>query len=178
MLSPILGSWDNPPLAAQECLKQGDAVGVFYVTKVAGAVNDGVVPGDQLCYRCRYGSRPLVMIFARRTGGRLTELVRRVDRAVASNRSSSLKGMVTLVGSDATELKQHAETVARHASVREVPVVVSEERETGPVNYKIPADAAVTVVVAKDSQVVKLHTYDVDKIDIGQVMTEVQQILR
>ena len=50
-------------------LQQGDSVGVFYVTKVAGATNDGVAPGEQLCYRCRYGSSPIIMVFARRTGG-------------------------------------------------------------------------------------------------------------
>ena len=152
---------------ADHCLKRGDAVGVFYVTKVAGAVDDGVVPGEQLCYRCRYGSRPMVMVFARRTGGRLTELVRRLDRAVASNRRSSLKGMVTFVGGDATELKQRAATVAEEAAVKKVPVVVARETETGPTNYKLPADAAVTVVVAKDSQVVKTHTYDEDNINVS-----------
>jgi hypothetical protein len=165
-------------LAADRCLQRGDAVGVFYVTKVAGAVDDGVVPGEQVCYRCRYGSRPIVMVFARRTGGRLTELVRRLDRAVAINRRSSLKGMVTFVGGDATELKQRAASVAEEAAVKKVPVVVAQETETGPANYKLPADAAVTVVVAKDSQVVTTHTYDEDNINVSEVMTEVQQILR
>ncbi len=163
---------------ADPCLQRGDAVGVFYVTKVAGAVDDGVVPGEQLCYRCRYGSRPMVMVFARRTGGRLTELIRRLDRAVASNRRSSLKGMVTFVGGDATELKQRAAAVAEEAAVKKVPVVVAQETEKGPSNFKLPADAAVTVVVAKDSQVVNTHTFDEDNINVSEVMTDVQQILR
>jgi hypothetical protein len=152
-------------------------VGVFYVTKVAGAKDDGVAPGDQLCYRCRYGSRPLVMIFARRTGGRLTELVRRVDRAVANNKQSSLKGMVTFVGDDSQQLKECAESVAETADVSKLPVVVSQAPSTGPENYNLPPDAAVTVVVAKDSQVVSARSYDVETIDVGEVMTDVQQLL-
>lgn len=163
--------------AAGECLKRGDAVGVFYVTKIAGAEDDGVNPGEHVCYRCRYGSRPLVMVFARRTGGRLTELVRRLDRAVATHQSSSLKGLVTFVGEDNAELELNAQSVAETAAVKKVPLVVAKERSTGPINYKLSADAAVTIVVAKDSQVVHTHTYDVDKIDVSTVMTEVQQIL-
>ena len=173
----LAGLSSTQSFAAGECLKQGDAVGVFYVTKVAGAEDDGVVPGEHLCYRCRYGSRPLVMVFARRTGGRLTELVRRLDRAVATNQDSSLKGLVTFVGEDATELKQSAASVAANAEVKKVPLVVAQEPKTGPVNYKLSADAAITIVVAKDSQVVHTHTYDVDKIDVAEVMTEVEQIL-
>jgi hypothetical protein len=144
---------------------------------VAGATDDGVAPGEQLCYRCRYGSRPLVMIFARRTGGRLTELVRRVDRAVANNQQSSLKGLVTFVGEDSRELKQCAESVAETADVSKVPVVVAQEPSTGPENYNLAPDAAVTVVVAKDSQVVSTHSYDVETIDVAEVMTDVQQVL-
>ncbi len=48
---------------AEECLKQGDPIGAFYVTKVAGADEDGVPVGEELCYRCKYGSRPMVMVF-------------------------------------------------------------------------------------------------------------------
>ena len=164
--------------AQQACLQQGDPVGVFYVTKVAGAEDDGVVPGENLCYRCRYGSRPLVMVFARRSGGRLTELVRRLDRAVESNRSSSLKGLVTFVGESSSEATERAATCAQTAAVKTVPVVIANEASTGPVNYKLASDAAVTIVVAKDSQVVNMHTYDVDKIDVSAVMSEVEQILR
>lgn len=171
------GLWNARSISAAECLQQGDAVGVFYVTKVAGAEDDGVIPGEHLCYRCRYGSRPLVMVFARRTGGRLTELVRRLDRAVATNQDSRLKGLVTFVGEDAAEMKLSAESVAEMAAVKKVPLVVAKEPITGPINYKLSADAAITIVVAKDSQVVNTHTFDVDTIDVAKVMTDVQQIL-
>lgn len=176
-LLPGLAGKDEA-VAADRCLQRGDTVGVFYVTKVAGAEDDGVVPGARLCYRCRYGSRPMVMVFARKTGGRLTELVRRLDTAVSTNRQAKLKGLVTLLGGEVTELKERAADVAQTASVKTVPVVVANEPETGPANYKLPEDAAVTIVVAKDSQVVTTHTYEVDNIDVSTVMTEVQQILR
>ena len=158
-------------------LIQGDAVGVFYVTKVAGAEDDGVQPGEDLCYRCRYGSCPMVMVFARRTGGRFTGLVKQIDAAVSANQEFRLKGLVTLLGESSSELKEAAIQVAEETAVTHVPVVIAKEFKTGPLNYKLPSDAAITVVVAKDSQVVSTHTFTVEEIDIAAVMNEVNQIL-
>jgi hypothetical protein len=158
-------------------LQQGDSVGVFYVTKVAGATNDGVAPGEQLCYRCRYGSSPIIMVFARRTGGRVTELVRRIDMAVSSNRRRRLKGLVTIMGENSYDVKKAAGKVATAAEVTHVPVVVAKELQTGPLNYKLPADAEVTVVVAKDSQVVNTHTFTSEKVDVAAVMNDIERIL-
>ena len=178
--SPAYGQSPNEltkPVQKPSALRQGDSVGVFYVTKVAGAEDDGVQPGEQLCYRCRYGSSPMVMVFARRTGGRVTELVRRIDRAVFSNRKRRLKGLVTMLGDSTPAVKAAAGEVAAAAKVEHVPVVVAKEVKTGPLNYKLPADAEVTVVVAKDSQVVKTHTFTSEKVDIAAVMSEVERIL-
>ena len=178
--SPVCGQSPNEiakQAAPTSSLRRGDSVGVFYVTKVAGAEDDGVRPGEQLCYRCRYGSSPMVMVFARRTGGRVTELVKRIDKAVFSNRKRRLKGLVTMMGKDSSSVKLAAGKVAAAAEVEYVPVVVAKEVQTGPLNYKLPADADVTVVVAKDSQVVRTHTYTSEKVDIAAVMDEVERIL-
>ena len=167
----------SKPAPEHSSLQQGDPVGVFYVTKVAGADDDGVRPGEQLCYRCRYGSSPMIMVFVRRTGGRVTELVKRIDRAVFSNRQRRLKGLVTMMGDSSSAVKAAAGEVAAAADVEHVPVVVAKELRTGPLNYKLPADAEVTVVVAKDSQVVKTHTFTSEKVDIAAVMSEVEKLL-
>ena len=43
----------------------GEPVGAFTVTKVTGNPDDGVEDGKTLCYRCKMGQRPVVMVFAR-----------------------------------------------------------------------------------------------------------------
>ena len=53
----------------------GERVGAFTVTKVAGNANDGVAEGKSLCYRCKMGNRPVVMIFARTADKSLAELI-------------------------------------------------------------------------------------------------------
>lgn len=165
----------SPVLA--DSLKEGDSIGVFYVTKVAGAENDDVEPGEDLCYRCRYGSRPMVIVFARRTDGKVPELVQAMDAAILEHEESSLKGLLTLFGDDASKLKEEAGKVARTTAVQHVPVVVARETKTGPLNYKLSSHAAVTVVIAKDSQVVSTHIFSADAIDVPAVMDEVKRML-
>ncbi|MFG0264218.1 MAG: hypothetical protein ACF8AM_03590 [Rhodopirellula sp. JB055] len=159
------------PATADKGLCQGDPIGAFYVTKVAGAEDDGVEAGEALCYRCKYGSRPMVMVFARQTGEPVAKLVKEIDSAVAANGDAQLKGFVTLFGDKADNLKSQGKKMAG----KNVPVVVAKDKN-GPANYKL-SDAQVTVVIANDSQVVARHEFDADKVDVAAVMSEVKQML-
>lgn len=158
-------------------LKQGDSVGIFYVTKVAGADDDGVEPGEDLCYRCRYGSRPIVLVFARNTDGKVPELVKAMDSAVAADQEGDLRGLLTLIGDDVTQLKAKAGEIAKQASVKHVPLAVAKETQNGPMNYKLSPEVAVTIVLAKDSQVVSTHAFAADAVDVPAVMKRVKQML-
>ena len=158
-------------------LKQGDPIGVFYVTKIAGAEEDGVDVEQEICYRCRYGSRPMVMVFARQTDGKLSELVKELDAAVAQNEASHLSSFVTLLGQDAGKLKTSATELAKKTSAKHIPFVVAKESETGPLNYRLSVDAPVTIVVASDSQVVSARTSATSKIDVDAIMADVKSIL-
>ena len=161
-----------------DSLKQGDPIGAFYVTKVAGAEDDGVKTGQELCYRCRYGSRPMVIVFARETGGEVAQLAKELDAAVAANEDAQLKSFVTLLGDDASALKKKATKFAKSADLENLPVVVAKDAKEGPGNYKLSADAPVTVVVATDSQVVATHSYDADDIDIDAIMSDAKKMLK
>ncbi len=160
-----------------ECLKAGESISAFYVTKVAGADEDGVEKGQDLCYRCLYGSRPMVMVFARKTDGNVPALVKKLDDAIAANESAQLKGFVTLIGKDASALKQEGEKMAKKTGAKNVPFTVAKETESGPAAYRIPADADVTVVFANESQVVGTHTYAADQIDISALAEQVKQAI-
>ena len=168
---------DRSTTSQTTSLKKGDTAGVFYVTKIAGAEEDGVEEGQELCYRCRYGSRPMVMIFARKAGGKIPKLVEVLDNEVDKNQEAQLRGLVTLLGNDAAEVKEVATKVAEKSGAKNVPVVVAKETKTGPENYKLSESADVTVVVASDSQVVSTHEFTADKIDIAMILNDVKQIV-
>ena len=160
----------------ESALKQGDPVGAFYVTKVAGA-DDGVQEGQELCYRCRYGSRPMVIVFARQSGGNLPRLVEELDKAVETNKDDQLRGLVAMMGKDKTEVTKDANRVVERSGVKHLPVVIAKETETGPANYKLDKNAEVTIVCASDSQVVTTHIFSADKIDIAMVMRDIKRML-
>jgi len=158
-------------------LKQGDPIGAFYVTKVGGAPDDGVKSGQELCYRCKYGQRPMVMVFTRKGGEKVTQLVTELDKAVAAKADAQLRGFVTVMGEDESSLKASAEQIAKSSGSKMVPVAVATDSENGPANYRLDPSAEVTVIVASDGQVVASHAFAADSIDVAAVMKEVEQML-
>lgn len=160
-----------------EGLCEGDRIGAFYVTKIAGAEGDGIDVGEDLCYRCRYGSRPMVMVFTRDAGEGVAKFVKELDSAVASHADDQLKGLVTVIGAESAALKQHAKSIADLAGAKNVPVVAAKDAENGPAAYKLNADAEVTVVIASDSAVVARHEFKANGIDVAAVMGEVKKML-
>jgi hypothetical protein len=162
---------------ATECLKEGDSLGAFYVTKIAGAENDGVEAGDELCYRCKYGQSPMVMVFTRKGGSNVNEFVGQLDKAVAANKESKLKGLITILGDDQSTLKSQATAIATESGAKNIPVVVAADSETGPLSYRIDPASDMTVVVAKGGKVVNTHSFSADSVDVAAVMKEVEQML-
>jgi len=175
-LSTPLAMADAGTESADKGLCKGDPIGAFYVTKVAGAEDDGVSQGKDLCYRCRYGQRPMVMVFTRSTDGKVGKLVKKLDAAVADHSDHQLKSFVTLIGDSPESLTEKAKAMAQKSSPNNVPIVVASDAQSGPRSYKL-SDAEVTVVVASDSQVVARHEFAADQIDVAAVMKEVESML-
>lgn len=158
-------------------LKQGDSIGAFYVTKIAGAVDDGVPQDQELCYRCKYGQRPMVMVFARKGSDKLNDLIVQLDKAVAENSDAQLKSFVTVVGADPAGLKKAANQICDQAKVKNIPFVVAADSENGPDNYRLDPKAEITVIVANESQVVSTYSFAADKIDAAAVLGKVKEIV-
>ena len=165
-------------LQAMKVIKRGDSIGVFYVTKITGAESDGVKPGQRLCYRCRFGTRPMVMLFARQADEQLDALVRHLDRLVAENQESKLKGLVTLIGDDPETLKRDALGVLERSGAKEIPLAVATEQGVRANQYQLPEDADVTIVIARDSRVIQTLEFDHEKIDYSLLDGELERLLK
>jgi len=158
--------------------QQGDKLGAFYVTKVAGADSDGVNAGQNLCYRCKNGAKPQVIVFTRSTDPKVAELVRKLDRAVAKNESSKLCVFVNLLGDDKDDLADEAKKFAATSKAKNVPFVVPNEFENGPDNYGINAKAAVTITLASDLGVKESYAVmKAEDLDVKQVISGLKKIL-
>jgi hypothetical protein len=156
----------------------GDKLGAFNVTKCAGAEEDGVEVGDNLCYRCRNGARPQVVVFTRSTDPKVLELLQKLDKAVAENEDEKLRTFVNLLGEDKDELSTKAKKVAADSKTKNVPIVVPNEFENGPDDYGINQKAEVTVILASDLGVKANHSVEkASELDVDAIIKDIKKIL-
>jgi hypothetical protein len=138
-------------------LQVGKQIGAFNVTKLAGAEDDGVKEGGNLCYRCKNGGRPQVMIFTRSSDKAVVTLVQKLDAAIAKNSGKELRAFVNFLGDEKSSAKAKAEKLAKASKVKKVPFVLPNEFENGPADYGINPKAAVTVILAEGGKVKANH---------------------
>ncbi len=158
----------------------GDDVGPYYVTKVAGNPTDGVEVGKSLCYRCKMGKRPVVMVFARKADDNLATLVKELDKVVADNTEKKAAAFVNMLGGEADALKPTAEKFISQTGAKNVAVVVPNDFENGPTDYKISPQAEVTVLIYKDGKVSKNHALAagaLNKDTVKQIIADTATIL-
>ena len=173
----------NAEEAATKALKsgpqKGDSIGAFYVTKLAGAEKDGVKEGKNLCYRCRNGRRPQVMVFTRSTDPKVAELVKKLDAAVSKHEDASLRAFVNVMGEDKEDVADSCKKFAAKSGAKNIPFVIPNEYENGPDNYGINAKAEVTVVLAANMGVKANHAFKSAKdLDVDAVLADVAKIVK
>ncbi len=137
----------------------GERVGAFTVTKVAGNANDGVAEGKSLCYRCKMGNRPVVMIFARTADKSLAELIDELEEELKEHEADKLTGFVNMIGNDAESLKVAAAKFVKDNGIERFAFVVPEDAQNGPDNLKIAPEADLTVVCYKGGKVMASHAF-------------------
>jgi hypothetical protein len=121
----------------------GDKIGgPFQVKAITGEKK-----GESLCYYCKYNGeqRPaVVMIFTQKADENLAQLVKAVDEVQKNN--AKLGTMVVGVsGVAATDFEKLQDT---HKLT--TPLMIAEDKD-GPAKYKLNKDAAVTVLVYKNT---------------------------
>ena len=159
-------------------LKTGELVGPFYVTKSAGAEKDGVSVGQNLCYRCKNGGRPQVMVFTRSSDKKVVEFVTKLDKALAKNKKKQLRAFVNYLGESKSSATKAAKTLCKTAKVKMIPFVVPNEAENGPADYGINAKAEITILLAEGGKVKANHAVKSAKdLDVSKVIKDLSKIL-
>lgn len=162
-------------------LKPGAGIGPFDVVKCAGAEKDGVEVGKSLCYRCKYGSRPMVMVFTRKPNEQLVSLVKELDQAVEKHSEKDLKAFVNVLGAEREKAEADTKKFAKTSGAKNVPFVVPVESENGPEDYSINPKAEVTVIVAAEGKVVATHAFAAGKLDkdaAKAILADVQKLVK
>ena len=140
----------------------GETVGAFTVTKVTGNPDDGVADGRNLCYRCKMGQRPVVMVFARSADEKLAKLLKKIEEEVEEHQDEKLSSFVNMIGTDAESLKKAAAEFATKHGIKRIAFVVPDDLQHGPPEFKIAPDADVTVICYKGGKVQANHAFAKD----------------
>lgn len=158
-------------------LQTGKRLGAFDVVKCAGEEADNVPIGEKLCYRCRNGSRPQVMVFTKSTDKKVTELVKQLDEHIAKFEDEQLRAFVSVMGESKAAAEKSVKQLAASAKTKSVPFVVPVEFENGPENYALNPKAEVTIIVGNKSTVVANFAYaKADKLDVDAIVGSVKKM--
>ena len=147
----------------------GDSVGAFTVTKVAGNPDDGFPVGRSGCYRCKTGSKPVVMVFARSADEQFAKLLKEIDEEVGEHADDKMMCFVNMIGADADSLKKATEEFAQKHGFTRIAFVVPEDAKDGPPEFKIAPDADLTVVCYREGKVKANHALAKGGLDAGKI---------
>lgn len=136
-----------PPAAEKLGLNVGDRVPTFYVRAITGPLKNRSV-----CYVCRNGERPVVMLFVREITPELPALLRQIDELVDRHRADGLRSFAVFAANDSKELLPQVQTLAFDNNIN-LPLTISAALAESPVAADASSNAAVTVVMYRDQKV-------------------------
>jgi hypothetical protein len=142
-----------PAAELKSGLQPGDAPDAFNVRDVTGPA-----AGETLCYRCKYGSRPVVSIFAREIDDNVAKLIKEVDGVVGKNGDKKMAAFVVLLTDDPDAAEKKLSEVAKKNGIKNVPLTIYDGA-AGPEQYKVSEKADVTVMMWVESDVKVNHAF-------------------
>lgn len=160
--------------APQSGLQVGEKVPAYNVNDCTGPS-----AGKSLCYRCKYGSRPTVNIFAREVTPEVVALVKQIDKTVADNENSKMAAFVVHLTDDTEVSADKLKKVATDAQIVNTPLT-NYEGAAGPSGYKIGQEADVTVLMWVKGEVKVNHALksgDLNEKSIKKIVADTAKIL-
>ncbi|MCX7419534.1 MAG: hypothetical protein NT013_08355 [Planctomycetia bacterium] len=134
-------------------LQPGDAPPPYTVKDITGPSE-----GKSLCYRCKFGGRPVVNIFAREMTPEVVALVKKIDGVVGENGEKKMAAFVTLLTENPDKDEAKLKEVAKKEGLKNIPLTVFDGI-AGPEDYKIAEKADVTVMMWVGSNVKVNHAF-------------------
>jgi hypothetical protein len=163
---------DAPPQPLQSGLKVGEKVASFYVRAVTGPLKN-----KSVCYVCRHGDRPVVMIVIRRITPELKTLLKRIDAEIDRHRAEGLRGFGVFVGEENQTLLPQVQTLAFDAGI-ELPLTIAAAPADGSAAGSVHLDAAVTLLLYKDLTVKANFAYRANELNQEQIERVISAIRR
>lgn len=170
LVSGIAGAAD-----VKSGLQVGDFPEAFYVTDITGPQ-----AGNKLCYRCQYGNRPVVSVFARKMDDKVAKLVKEIDGIVVKNSDEKkMAAFVTVLTNDPDAMEAELKKVADANGIKKTPLTVYENN-VGPTKYKIDEKAEVTIMMWVEGDVKANFAFGAGELTeeaVGKIVADTAKIL-
>ncbi|PQO45504.1 hypothetical protein [Blastopirellula marina] len=171
---PAVGSSPNMRMTHLVSLQLGEQPGAFQVEDVTGPA-----AGESLCYRCKYGSRPTVVIFAREVNPSVANLVQQIDQKVSENEEKKLAAFMVALNEDPEEIKPQLIDVQTSHHIRHIPLTVFNDLH-GPAGYGLSPEATVQVMMwnREGIRVNEILDGEISDDQIAKVVHQTESILK
>src|SRR5262249_11634817 len=120
--------------------------------------------GQQHCFICESGDRPLVIVFARQLSDPLGKLVGKLDKTLTEYKEAELRAWATFLADDQVSLDPKVVAWSKKHATGTVPLGVFED-PVGPPSYLLAKEADVTVLLSVNQKVAANFAYRPGELD-------------
>lgn len=141
----------------------GSTVHAFYVRAVTGPLRNRSV-----CYVCRNGDRPVVMVFFQGVDPNAVKFMKMIDRVTDEGRAQGARSFGVLVTDDSGKVVPTLQTLAFDGKI-EMPLTSSTTAVASPSCHNLNADATTTIVLYRQQKVVSTFGYRRGSLDDAEI---------
>ena len=154
----------------QSGLRVGEKVPQFYVRAITGPLKTRSV-----CYVCRNGDRPVVMLVVRKVTPELTALLKKIDAVVDEKRAVGLRSFGVFLTQDNKALGPQLQTLAFDEQIS-LPLTIAAAPTDGPAGESSHPDAVVTVLLYREQHVRANFTFREGELGTPQIEAIIRSI--
>ena len=165
----------NPPTRAESGPTPGAMIPSFFVRAVTGPHRNRSV-----CYVCRYGSRPVVMVLMQQVDPNVARLLKAIDEIVDENRVVGLRSFGVLVTDDSSTVVPIIQTLAFDEQIR-TPLAAATTAIAGTGSNNLHREAATTIVLYRHQKAVHSLAFERGQLEpesIDQVAEAIARLLK
>ena len=170
---------ESSPAEPEAEFVSGRAVGEYVPTFYSRVVT-GPFMNRSVCYVCRNGRRPVVMVFLRKLSPEVKPLLKQLDTLVDRHRAEGLRSFGVYVSDDPSNAISGVQTFSFDHKIR-LPLTVASLAVGEPTCQNLSAEAEVTVVLYEERRVTHRFAFragEIGPVEIEHIRRSIEKLLK